>query len=287
MLGHQLVAKLNASHEVFFQARTSSDVAAVSSQFGASGFAIDDVLDCAALENLFDRCKPRVVINCVGIVKRGVGDVRNSDIVATNGVLPHRLSELARQFDARLIHLSTDCVFDGRHGPYKEDDPVSPIDIYGRSKLAGEVIGHRCLTLRTSMIGFEIGQRNRGLVSWLIGSGDCEVPGYRKALFTGLATPVLADVIKRVVDDFEGLQGTYHVAGPAIDKATLLKRLIEAFELPTSVREVDQPEVDRRLDGAKFAAAVGWTAPGWGQQIKELAALRLARFSDYSAWRNR
>jgi dTDP-4-dehydrorhamnose reductase len=125
------------------------------------------------------------------------------------------------------------------------------------------------------------------LVSWLIGSGDCEVPGYRKALFTGLATPVLADVIKRVVDGFEGLQGTYHVAGPAIDKATLLKRLIEAFELPTSVREVDQPEVDRRLDGAKFAAAVGWTAPGWGQQIKELAALRLARFSDYSAWRNR
>ncbi|MEQ9811589.1 MAG: sugar nucleotide-binding protein, partial [Azospirillaceae bacterium] len=241
---------------------------------GVEPVRLSDAASPNDLADVVAAAAPQVIVNCAGVVKRGVGGVPDATMVLVNAVLPHRLAALAGEHGARLIHLSTDCVFDGTGGPYRETDRPAPADLYGRSKLAGEVAGPACLTLRTSMIGWELAPRNRGLLSWLVTNGRSEVDGFRNARFSGLATPVLAGFIGEIIERHASLSGVHHLAGPAIDKATLVAMLIDALALPIRMRPVDRPVIDRRLDGSALAAATGWQAPSWEAQVGWLRAER-------------
>lgn len=201
-----------------------------------------DITDFQAVYVLLQAIQPQVVINCAGMVKDR--RVPAAEFVRVNSLAPHILAQMCDLWRARLIHISTDCVFSGRQGPYSEDSIPDPLDLYGRSKLAGEV-GAPHLTIRTSFIG--LGER--GLLAWLKRQKGASVPGYAEAIWSGLTAPALARVIGKLIAD-DTAAGVLHVAGQAISKRDLLKLLVEAFRLPVKVENAPTPtlyKADRRL----------------------------------------
>jgi len=238
-----------------------------------------DATDASTLSQTIDRLRPDVVVNCVGVVKQS--SVVN-DAVSTlllNSVLPQRLRALCAAAGVRLIHISTDCVFSGRRGGYRESDVPDAEDLYGRSKLLGEA-EPPSLTLRTSMIGREL-QGRHGLIEWFLNARG-PVTGYRRAIFSGLTTRELARVILDVVESHPDLAGLYHVAAAPIDKCSLLEQFAAACGLHAVVVPVDEPAIDRSLNGTEFLRRTGRVIPAWDRMIAELAA----EVPAYVRWRD-
>jgi dTDP-4-dehydrorhamnose reductase len=190
-------------------------------------------------------------------------------MVAVNALFPHLLARAAGATGTRLIHLSTDCVFSGRKGNYAEEDVPDAQDLYGRSKLVGEVTGAQCLTIRTSMIGREV-QGRLALVEWFL-SAESPVRGFRHATFSGLTTIRLADLIGTVIEEFPSLRGVYQVAAQPIDKHSLLHLIRDAYGRNVDITPDDQVRIDRSLDGRRFREETGITAPPWPAMITEMA----------------
>ena len=270
MIGHRLVRRLAADHEVVATSRRPVSVP------GAAR-VIDgvDVRRFQAVEGVVQEVAPDVVVNCVAIIKQRMPDAEPLDVVEVNAAFPHRLASACAGRGARLIHLSTDCVFSGARGSYREEDPPDPVDAYGWSKALGEV--HSAVTLRTSAIGWELEHRV-GLAEWLRANRAGSLPGYRGAIFSGLATPSLADAVARVVDT-PGPAGLFHVAATAISKHDLLSLLVEKLGWETEIVPVDEPRIDRSLDGDHFERTFSWSAPSWDQMATELAA-ELPRYEE-------
>ncbi len=171
---------------------------------------------------------------------------------------------------ARLIHISTDCVFSGKRGKYREEDLPDAADLYGRSKLLGEITGGRALTLRTSMIGHELAGRH-SLLEWFLAQQGKAVAGYRHAIFSGLTTRRLAELIATLIADFPDLCGLYHVAGEAISKFELLSLVRGCFGLDIEIVPEDDFVIDRSLDSTRFVQATGIARPQWAEMIAQLA----------------
>jgi dTDP-4-dehydrorhamnose reductase len=208
-------------------------------------------------------------VNAVGIVKQRIEAQDPVASIETNALFPHRLARLCTTTRARLVHFSTDCVFSGRVGRYRETDSPDPEDLYGRTKLLGEV-GPPHLTLRSSLIGLEAGGR-QGLVEWFLASRG-SVQGYRRAIFSGLTTLEMSRLVARLLDRHAGLEGLWHVASEPIDKYTLLGRLARALDRrDVTIEPVDEPICDRSLCGDAFAETTGYRAPSWDAMLAELA----------------
>jgi dTDP-4-dehydrorhamnose reductase len=169
-----------------------------------------------------------------------------------------------------MIHMSTDCVFSGRKGMYAEDDPSDAEDLYGRSKFLGEVGGPGCLTMRTSIIGRELMTSN-GLVEWFLGNRGGKARGFRRAIFTGYPTRVLAEIMADVLENHAGLEGVYQVSSQPINKYDLLCRVNEAFDLGIEIEPDDDFACDRSLDSSRFRAATGFRPPSWEEMIRDMA----------------
>lgn len=229
-----------------------------------------DVTRLEDLRRAFDWAKPEAVINCVGVVKSECVNYPTSWVEDVNGNSPHVIAGLAAANGVRVIHVSTDCVFDGTHGNRTEEEITDARDLYGKSKAAGELLSYgHCVTLRTSFIGRDRTNR-RGLLEWLLAQTG-ETIGYSNAFWSGLSACELARVIGCILSN-KRLTGLYNVAGPLISKADLLQLLIEVYALPCRVRRVSDPSIDRSLDGSKFKRATGYVAPTWIDMAKELAA---------------
>jgi dTDP-4-dehydrorhamnose reductase len=228
-----------------------------------------DVTRFDDLIRAFDWAAPEAVVNCTGIVKSECEHNAPDRVIAVNSVAPHVIAAIAAPLGCRVVHVSTDCVFDGTRGSRAETDEPDATDLYGQSKAAGELLdqGH-CVTLRTSFIGRDH-VRRRGLLEWLLAQKD-EVTGYTQAMWSGISANELARLIRRIVAPDVNLKGLYHVSGPIISKADLLQVLFDAYKLPCRVRRVDQPYIDRSLDGSKFKRAIGYAPPGWAEMAKEL-----------------
>jgi dTDP-4-dehydrorhamnose reductase len=225
-----------------------------------------DVREEGALARLLDEVGPQVVVNCTGITKHV--DSSPEDSIRVNSLMPHVLARLSAARGARLIHISTDCVFSGSKGRYHEFDLPDPPDVYGRSKLLGEVDYAPHVTLRTSFIGRELGTR-RGLLEWFL-SQHGTINGFRQAFWSGLGAPALARLLLEVCHRPD-LVGLWHVAGERIDKYNLLLKLQAAFGKDDVVIEpVDQPVLDRSMDASRFAET-GLRVPSMDDMIAELA----------------
>jgi dTDP-4-dehydrorhamnose reductase len=170
----------------------------------------------------------------------------------------------------RLIHISTDCVFSGNRGNYKESDNPDPVDLYGRSKLLGEVARVGCLTIRTSMIGLELGTRS-GLIEWYLHQPGT-VSGWTRALWNGLTTIELSRVIETLVRDHRELHGLWHVSAQPISKYQLLVDFAALLNRHTKVVPDDTIVIDRSLNSERFRGAVQYVPPSWHQMLGELAA---------------
>ena len=227
-----------------------------------------DVEDFDALTRLFADVRPDAVINCIGVVKQ----VENSDdpltVLPINAVLPHRLAGLSALARARFVHISTDCVFDGRDGNYNEGDRPNAEDLYGRSKLLGEVDAAHAVTLRTSIIGHELGT-SHGLVEWFLAQQN-PVKGYRRAVFSGIPTVELARIIKDVVLPRPSLRGLYHVSADPISKHDLLGLVAEEYGKQTEIVADDAIRIDRSLDSSRFRAETGYEPPAWVDLVRSM-----------------
>jgi dTDP-4-dehydrorhamnose reductase len=240
-----------------------------------------DVSDPNALIRAVAVARPEAVVNCIGVVKQlaAAKDPRVS--VSLNALLPHQLADLCQAAGARLIHISTDCVFSGRRGMYRESDPSDAEDLYGRSKFLGEVDRPGCLTIRTSIIGRELSTHN-GLVEWFLSNRGTKVPGYVKAIFSGLTTNVLSTLILDLIQNDPSLSGLYQVAAEPINKYELLQLLNDAYDAGAAIERDGSVAIDRSLDATRFHAATSFTAPSWPDMIAAMAADP----TPYDQWRS-
>ena len=241
---------------------------------GVNAFDFDTVVKALA------SVRPDVVINCTGIIKQLAAAKDPIVSLTINSLFPHRLANLCRAAGARLIHISTDCVFSGRKGRYTEDDVSDAEDLYGRSKFLGEINGPGCLTLRTSIIGREL-QTTNGLVEWFLSNQGGRVRGYTRAIYSGFTTLSLAEIIANVIENYPDLSGVYHVAAEPISKYDLLCLLRDAYGVQVEIEPYAEVQIDRSLDSSRFRAATDFTPPSWSDMIKAMAE----DSTPYDEWR--
>jgi len=227
-----------------------------------------DVEDQDALAKLVDDVRPDAVINCVGLVKQ-LSDADDPLVsIPINALLPHRLARLCKFAGARLVHISTDCVFAGTRGMYVESDVPDATDLYGRSKCLGEVSAPHAVTLRTSIIGHELASEH-GLIGWFL-STHGEVRGFTKAVFSGLPTVELARVVRDHVLPAADLQGMYHVSADPISKYELLRLAAAAYGHAVDIVPDDQFVIDRSLDSSRFRELTGYVPPSWPELVRRM-----------------
>ena len=226
--------------------------------------------------------RPEVVVNCIGIVKQRDQAKAAIPSIQVNALFPHQLAKLCGTNDARLIHVSTDCVFSGSRGNYTEYDLPDAVDLYGRTKLLGEINQRGSLTLRTSIIGWELKHR-ASLLEWFATQRGRTIRGYRKAIYTGLSTATLAELIGDLIETRPDLSGLYQVASNPITKYDLLRCLRDALGWQDiTIEPHDQFHCDRSLVGTRFEMATAWRAPSWDEMIAGLAA----EWPTYEEWRS-
>ncbi len=231
-----------------------------------------DVESLDSLTRMFATVQPDMVINCVGIVKQ-LADA-NDPLIALpiNSLLPHRLARLAQVAGARLVHMSTDCVYSGSKGNYVEADLPDAYDLYGRSKLLGEVDYPNAITLRTSIIGHELAG-NRSLIDWFL-SQTGEVQGYTNAIFSGLPTVEIARIIHEHVIPNPHLHGLYHVSAEPISKYDLLSLVAKKYGKEIAIRAKNDFVIDRSLNSERFRSATGFVPDSWAQLIHRMHEFR-------------
>lgn len=220
-----------------------------------------DVENADALSDVLNRIRPDVVVNCIGLVKQFAEAGDPLLALPINAMLPHRLARLCSLLGARLIHISTDCVFNGKRGAYTESDVSDAEDLYGKSKYIGEVDYPHAVTLRTSIIGHELASHH-GLVEWFLAQ-EGRVNGYTRVRFSGLPTVELSRIVRDFVLPREALRGVYHVASAPIAKYDLLKLVARVYKKKIEIVPDDSIAIDRTLVADRFREATGYTAPHW------------------------
>jgi len=214
---------------------------------------------------------PDVVVNAIGAVKQ-VPAGEDPDLArSVNSAFPHGLADLMRKGGARLITISTDCVFSGKKGNYSESDIPDATHVYGVSKKLGEPVGENVLVLRTSFVGREL-QSRHGIVEWFLSNRGGTVPGYVKAIFSGLTTLSLSHLIEVLIAQHPELSGLYHVSADPISKFDLLVALNQAFATEIDIAASYEVEIDRSLDSSLFRSATGWHPASWSEMVSEMAA---------------
>jgi dTDP-4-dehydrorhamnose reductase len=227
-----------------------------------------DVENTDSLMRLFALVRPNVVINCIGLVKQLAEADDPLAAIPINALLPHRVARLCDVAGARLIHMSTDCVFAGTRGMYSEQDVSDAKDFYGRSKYLGEVDYPHAVTLRTSIIGHELSSAN-GLVGWFLAQQG-PVKGYVRAIFSGLPTVELARVIRDFVVPNPELRGLYHVSAEPINKYELLKLVAQVYGKAIDITPDDKLEIDRSLDSRRFREITGYQPAAWPELVRRM-----------------
>ena len=271
MLGHQLWRGLHAQHDTWVTLRRPvADFAAHNLFDEAKAIQFDDITDDTALERALGQAKPEAVINCVGLIKQRDEASDEALTLRVNAEFPHRLAKRCGEAGARLIHFSTDCIFAGTKGNYTESDPSDATDLYGQSKHQGEVADAHSVTLRTSVIGHELGT-NLALLDWFLSQRFQAINGYTKAIYSGFTTLEMARIVDRILTQHTDLSGVWHVASEPISKFGLLQLCREKLGWEGVIEPNDEFVCDRSLNADRFNQATGYTPPSWEAMISELA----------------
>ncbi|MCR4081618.1 dTDP-4-dehydrorhamnose reductase family protein [Providencia stuartii] len=219
------------------------------------------------LYNSLDILSPDVIINCVGVIKQK--NISN-DVLHTlpiNSIFPHLLAQYTEKNNSRLIHFSTDCIFDGKEGMYGDEHEFSAKDLYGISKYLGEIKNNpSTLTLRVSIIGHGI-EPNDSLIDWFISQNGTEVKGYTKAYFSGLPCKEIANILTNYIIYNEELFGLYNLSADRISKFDLLKLVAQKYHLNIKINECDSLVIDRSLNSERFKKATGYKNKTWPELI--------------------
>ena len=270
MLGHTVLSFFNQSlgYQVWGSARSAGVLKYFPAEWQDRIVCGVDVENTDSLARLLTLSKPDVVINCIGLIKQ-LADA-NDPLVAIpiNALLPHRLARLCGAAGARLVHMSTDCIFSGAKGMYTEADMSDAKDLYGRSKFLGEVDYPHAITLRTSIIGHEL-NGGHSLVGWFLAQQG-SVKGFRRAIFSGLPTVELARIIRDHVIPDPGLHGVHHVSADPINKFDLLTLISNVYGKKIDIATDDNFVIDRSLDSTRFREATGYQPQPWPELVRRM-----------------
>ncbi|MBE0471045.1 MAG: SDR family oxidoreductase [Methyloprofundus sp.] len=271
MLGHTLFKEIskNNDFEIFGTTRSKSGLKAFFSE--AEFNNIRDNVDADNFDTIIRTVaaiQPDIIINCIGIIKQLPISKDPLTAITINAQFPHRLSMVARAANARMIHISTDCVFKGDKADYTEEDPSDATDLYGRTKLLGEVDYPNCVTLRTSIIGHEL-KTEFSLVDWFL-SQENSTKGFTKAIYSGFPTIEIVKIITNFVIPNEELKGLYHVSSDAISKYELLQIISDVYKKQIEIEPFDDFKVNRSLNSDRFKSLTGYQPPAWPILIEEM-----------------
>ncbi len=239
-----------------------------------------DLRDFSRLREMLDDMKPSVIVNCAGVTLRSQEASDKRSNIAMNALLPHELADWCCSNSARLIHFSTVCVFGGEQGGYSEHALPDARDLYGSTKILGDVQESCALTLRSSFIGREIFGGTE-LLEWFLAQKGKRVSGFKRAFFTGLTTNRLAGLVAELIEGFPNLNGLYHVSSEVVSKYELLHMMKEAYKIDVEIVQDDKFACNRDLVGDRFIEATGFECPSWRQMMLDMAADQ----TPYDQWR--
>jgi dTDP-4-dehydrorhamnose reductase len=257
MLGHQVV-----NHFLKFDDYDVIDIAFRSKLRDET--IISNVTDKTAFEKIVTELNPDFIVNCIGVLIHGSNNVENA--IYLNAYLPHQLKKISKNIGAKLIHISTDCVFSGDKGGYIESDVKDGKGVYSQTKILGEIEDDVNLTLRTSIIGPELKNNGEGLFHWFMGqSGD--ISGFTKSIWSGVTTIELAKIIKWAIDG--KITGLYHATNnSSINKYKLLELFKKYTEKEVSISPVEGRGIDKSFVDTR--ALVDYEIPDYENMIKEM-----------------
>ena len=233
---------------------------------------ITDVYDLDTLKKKIKKFKPKIIINCVGVIKQKINKIDEKDIFYVNSLFPHELYKISELTNAKLIHFSTDCVFNGKIGNYSENHAPNAYDIYGFSKRLGEINYKNSITLRTSIIGHEI-KGKYSLLEWFLNQKkNCE--GYSKAYFSGLPTIEIFDFLEKHILNKKKISGLYNLSSTKISKFKLLKLIAKIYGKKIKIIKNKDFKIDRSLNSKKLKKTTSYKSPSWIKLVKKM-------FNDY------
>lgn len=227
-----------------------------------------DALNFDSVRRVLRDVHPDLVVNCIGVIKQDPTIQDAIRTISANSLFPRALAQECASRDARLIHISTDCVFSGARGNYSETDNPDPVDLYGRSKLLGEITEAPALTLRMSLIGHELGT-SRSLVDWFL-SQSGTVKGFTRAIYSGVTTTEFARLLVSNIFPRNDLTGLFHVASSHISKYDLLRLIAQIYRWPGEILPVDDFVCDRSLSADALFSVTGYRPPTWPEMIIEM-----------------
>ena len=269
----------NMGHQVYYRLKMSADLQLYDVSFRRKLTAAThllDVTDVVTLEEHIKTIRPHYIVNCIGVLRKGSDNIANAIFI--NAYLPHRLAALAYEYDSKLIHMSTDCVFSGNKGGYLETDLKDGVGIYSETKSLGEVIDDRNLTLRTSIVGPEIKAGGEGLFHWFM-SRDGDIQGYTEAIWSGVSTLELARAVEWGITS--NTTGLYHVTNnTSISKYHLLELFKKYTKKKIEIQPV--PGYSSNKSFRDTRGEIEYRIPGYNQMIEEMIAdirLNAARYS--------
>jgi len=272
LLGHMLIRVLSESNDVFGTTREKPDISSPLAKFLPLENWIGgvDASNTHSIEKIFETHQFDVAINCIGLIKQRNSIVSDKEMMAINGEFPHRLAQIANDHDTYVIHISTDCVFSGMKGNYFESDTPDPVDVYGKSKLSGELNDSNNLTLRTSHIGRELTVK-KSFIEWLVSRRGGHVHGYSHAIYSGLTTQALARTISKLLLDKSHLTGMFHVSSQPISKLEIINKLNKLLDLQITVTPDASVQMNRSLNSVKFQNATSIFSPTWDEMLSDFS----------------
>jgi len=250
---------------VYGTARSCESAQGISDEIMKRIYFNVDLGDVRAFQKVLNDIKPNLVVNCIGVVKQLPAAEDALVSIPLNSLLPHQLANLCAAFGSRLIHFSTDCVFSGKRGGYFESDTPDSTDLYGRSKLLGEVDYPNALTIRTSIIGHELNGA-RSIINWFL-EQEGSIRGFTKAIFSGLPTVEIARVIEEYVLPHPELHGVYQLSVDPISKYDLLSMVKDVYGKQIEIIPDDSLMIDRSLDSTRFRQATGFIPKPWPELV--------------------
>ncbi|MCK5092793.1 MAG: SDR family oxidoreductase [Gammaproteobacteria bacterium] len=271
MLGHVLLTNMQSRHNVKVTLRCDVQSYERYGLFNEENtyYNIDPLRE-HKLYSVLEEFRPDVVVNALGVIKQRSEANKFIPAIETNALFPHILALACKCINARLVQMTTDCVFSGKTGNYSEIDKPDADDLYGKTKHLGELDYSHCITLRTSFFGLELRNKS-GLIEWFI-SQKGKIKGFSGAIYSGLSTSEMSSVIEMVIIKFPTMNGLWHVASEPIDKFRLLKILAEKLgRSDIEIESDDAFKCDRSLNAAEFISKTGYQPPSWPDMLEQLA----------------
>ncbi len=272
LIGHKLLQELSANYEVFGTLHKSKIQYGNLSLFSGNNIIENiDVSEFETVKSVLNEVKPDVVLNCAGITKRKVNVNSPLEALIVNSVFPHQLANWAKINHKRVIHFSTDCVFDGKIGNYNETSLTTAEDTYGKTKALGELNYDHTLTIRSSFIGQELFDRTE-LLEWFLAQNGKQIKGFKNTFYSGVSTIFMAHVIKKIISNFPNLSGLYNLApDEPISKYELLCIAKEEFGVNVDIVSDEQHIHLPTLDASKLKREINLSVPSWKEMMRELA----------------